>query len=157
MNMKRKWLQIGGGLLFLALNACASVRYVDLNNAAPAWPYTNWPTAAAAIQDAVDASVAGDEVVVTNGVYSTGQRLAGPSLASRVVVAQGVVVRSVNGPLVTIIQGCQVPGSINGDGAVRCVYLASSAVLAGFTLTNGATSASTYFDWLPDSRTPDMV
>jgi hypothetical protein len=47
--------------------------------------------------------------------------------------------RSVNGPQFTIIRGAQAPDGGNGDGAIRCVYLANGASLSGFTLTNGAT------------------
>jgi hypothetical protein len=127
-------------LTLVAFNAPAATRYVDLNSPGPTPPYTNWPTAAPNIQDAIDAAVNGDTILVTNGVYAHGGRTEGGySLTNRVVVDKPVTVQSVNGPAVTIIQGYQVPGSITGDGAVRCVFLANGATLSGFTLTNGAT------------------
>ena len=45
--------------------ALAAVRYVNVNNPNATPPYITWTTAATNIQDAVDAAVAGDEVVVT--------------------------------------------------------------------------------------------
>jgi hypothetical protein len=106
-------------------------RYVDAASAKPAPPYTNWATAAANIQDAVDVALAGDEIIVTNGMYASGGRAVGTNvLVNRVAVDKPLTVRSVNGPEFTIIQGYQVPGTTNGDAAVRCVYLANGASLA---------------------------
>ena len=129
-------------LLAATSSALAAVRYVDANSANPAPPYTNWATAAVTIQQAVDAAVAGDEIVTTNGLYATGGRATGTNLlVNRVAVDKPVTLHSVNGPEFTVIQGHQVPGTINGDDAIRCVYLADGANLSGFTLTNGATRA----------------
>ncbi len=128
-------------LLPMATTA-AKLRYVDVNSLLPSPPYTPWATAASNIQQAVDAAVAGDEIVVTNGTYSTGGRSAGLSmLINRVVVEKPVTIRSVNGPELTLIEGYRVPSEPIGPAAVRCVYLCSGAVLSGFTLTNGATFA----------------
>jgi hypothetical protein len=119
----------------LTVSAGRLSHFVDANNANPAAPYSSWATAAATIQDAVDASVAGDQILVTNGIYAVGGRAPSnePTLwtPSRVAVDRPITVRSVNGPQFTIIDG-------GGYwGGVRCAYLTDGASLSGFTLTNG--------------------
>ncbi len=101
-------------------------------------PYTNWVNAATNIQDAIDVSIAGDKVLVTNGVYDTGGVAVQGSMTNRIAVTNAVTVRSVNGPEVTSILGS---GPL-GDGAVRCAYVSAGARLEGFTLTHGATRRS---------------
>lgn len=125
--------------VLLPTNSLAAVLYVSVNNSTPQSPYATWETAATNIQHAVDVALAGDEIVVTNGVYATGGRAVVQPMTNRVAVTKALTVRSVNGPQFTIIEGRQVPGTTNGVGAVRCVYLTNGAVLTGFTLTNGAT------------------
>jgi hypothetical protein len=121
----------------------STISYVWQDSPDPAAPYTNWATAAHVIQDAVDQATPGDEIVVTNGLYAIGGRTAGTDpTTNRVALDRPLTLRSVNGADVTIIQGYQVPGTTNGDAAIRCLYLSSNIVVTGFTLTNGATRSS---------------
>jgi hypothetical protein len=123
-----------------------SVCYVKASNATPVYPYTNWATAATSIQQAIDAdSTAGRLVLVADGVYEVGSTVVSGAMKNRVTLRNGVTVRSVNGPEVTIIKG---NGPI-GTGAVRCAYVGNDCVLSGFTLTNGATL---YYWDLPNER-----
>jgi hypothetical protein len=124
--------------ILLALRAGATTFYVDVNSASPTPPYADWSTASTDIQSAIDASVASDQILVTNGIYQTGGRVVYGAMTNRVVVNKAVVVQSVNGPAVTIIQGYPIAG----DNAVRCAYLTNGALLSGFTLTTGATRKS---------------
>jgi len=135
---------LAASFLLSAFNSLAMTRYVDLNSLNPSPPYTNWSTAATVIQDAVDVASAGDLVLVTNGVYQEGGHVF-YGVTNRVAVTAPVTVQSVNGPLVTAIRGFQVPTSVNGTNAIRCVYLTNSAALIGFTLTNGATRTGTIY------------
>jgi hypothetical protein len=121
--------------MFLAAtsSALATVHYVWQSSPGPAPPFLTWATAATTIQDAVDAAVAGDEIVVTNGTYATGSRVVysssyGGTMTNRVAVDKPLALRSVDGPQATVI---------DAGSAVGCVYLTNGATLFGFTLTNG--------------------
>jgi len=86
-------------------------------------PYTNWADAATNIQWAVDVATNNETVWVTNGPYV---------LTNQIVITNAIVLKSVNGRAVTVING-NLPINTNG-----CLNLTKSgAILDGFTITNG--------------------
>ena len=130
------------GYYTLGSRGAPVVHYVS-QSGLPSPPYTNWASAAATVQDAIDeaARFPGDIVTVTNGVYSKGGRKRfGYGLVNRIIVTSRVAVRSVNGPAVTFIAGAWSKGG-NGPEAARCALVMGDGTLEGFTLTNGHTLA----------------
>jgi len=122
------------GLLPFPTATRAAILYVNASGSNPTPPYSSWFTAATNIQDAVNAASAGDEIIVTNGIYTSEANFTASSygvVTSGVSVYDALTVRSVNGPRVTII---------DGGSQVRCIYLTNGATLSGFTLTNGTAS-----------------
>ena len=124
-----------------------NVRYVIEGHTNALFPYTSWETAAATIQDGIDAAALGalgGLVLVTNGIYATGGVVVHEGLTNRIAVPEFVTVRSVNGPSNTFVVG---QGGL-GDSAVRCAYVGMNAVLDGFTLTDGHTRSTG--DWVTE-------
>jgi hypothetical protein len=127
------------------------VHCVNVVGTNPTTPYLTWATAATRIQDAINASAAGDIVLVTNGNYPTGGLAISGTLTNRVVLNLPIMVMSVNGFQSTAIQGVWDPISTNGPNAVRCAWVGDGAVLNGFTLQNGATGTGGYIGGQQDS------
>ncbi|MDF7824733.1 right-handed parallel beta-helix repeat-containing protein [Pontiellaceae bacterium B12227] len=121
--------------------ALGTTLYVDISSTNPIPPYTTWDTAAINIQDAVDLTVDGDEVLVNDGVYASGEVISPiGNLRNRLVVLNEISITSVNGPESTFIVGSPDLTSPDGYGtnSIRCAYL-TTGILSGFTLQDGST------------------
>jgi hypothetical protein len=126
--MKNRSMLIAVSCSLSLFPAGGAVRYVNTSNSSPSPPYTNWASAAANIQNALDVAGPGDQIFVTNGTYQFATGVTSDGATNRAAVTNALTLQSVNGPAVT---------SILGGAGVRCVYLTDGAVLSGFTLTNG--------------------
>jgi len=74
-TMKSQMLQLTANVLVLsAMSASAAIRCVDVSSSSAAPPYTNWTTAATAIQDAVDAAVGVGVFELRDAILPSGQR-----------------------------------------------------------------------------------
>jgi len=93
--------------------------------------YTDWNIAATQIQWAVNASTnASDTIWISNGTYV---------LTNQITVISNIVLRSANGPDLTIVNGGFVFGATGATTNNRCLYMSNiSALVAGFTFSNGA-------------------
>jgi hypothetical protein len=135
--MFRKTLFLPLLAFLFGLNAAAAAYYVDINSGNPIPPYSGWSTASTNIQSAISLATNGDLVLVNDGVYKETSHhffdpyrgLEGIQGFAKIVISQGVTVSSVDGPVVTVIQGAS---------NVSCACLMSNAILNGFTLTNGS-------------------
>ncbi len=93
-------------------------------------PFATWANASTTIQAAVDIAPEGATVLVSNGVYVSGGRNYPGTAHSNVVIAtNGVHIRSVNGPEVTVIGRTN---QVFGRGA----FLGAGSSLQGFTVRN---------------------
>ncbi len=105
-----------------AADATTTNRYVSLSGK-HIYPFTTWDKAATNLQMAVDASVDGDHIFVTNGVYVQ---------SSMVYIQKCLSIQSVNGSAATILDG--------DSGLYSLVSIQTGedlgAVLDGFTLQN---------------------
>lgn len=102
-----------------SLSASGDTLYVSTSGTAVA-PYDSWTNAAINIQDAVDAALAGDTVLVTNGIYNTGGLVTpGFMLQNRVCVTNAITVESVNGPEVSSIVGGHNPAAVELNRSQR--------------------------------------
>ncbi len=120
---------LGGvnGSATLTVSNGATTWYVWTNSPSNG-PGLSWATAYHDIQSAINVTASGDTVLVTNGYYATGG--VGSVYSSRVTITNAIMLKSVNGPVVTTIAG--------DNNSIRCVYLgATNAVLSGFIITMG--------------------
>ncbi len=117
--------------------------YVSASTGSDAHDGQSWASAKRTLQEGVDVQrMAGGVVWVTNGVYDMGDTVTpGYACDNRVVITNDILLRSVNGPDATFIQGSEATGGGTGSDAVRGVYM-SAGVLSGFTITNGHTRIS---------------
>jgi len=109
-------------MVIVSLTIQAATYYVDARRPNDSGTGLGWVTAKKTIQAAVNTTVAGDTVLVTNGIYTTIN-----------VGNTSIRIQSVNGASSTFIDGA---------GTTRCATLGSDSshtntVLSGFTLRNG--------------------
>src|SRR5665213_4152555 len=102
-------------LIVVEISARGAIRYVSpTGNDGNAG--TSWATAKLTVQAAVNAALTGDTVLVTNGIYS---------LTATIIITNVIILTSVNGSSVTILDGQQ---------AGRCVTINGfAATVNGFT------------------------
>lgn len=106
-------------MIILVLPVHADEHYVAPSGSHE-FPFISWAAASTDIQNAVDASMDGDLVLVSNGVYF---------LSQQIVVTNGITLRGVGGASRTVI---------DGQSMCRCLYVSNlNAAIEGFTFQHG--------------------
>ena len=107
---------------------------------------SSWEKAFKTIQQAVDASTAGDTVLVAPGVYDEGTKTDSKGSTNRVYLTKQLTIKGVAGAGSTHIVGrwdTRETVTTNGCGGLQirciCVNGAGGSVIEGFTLRDGAT------------------
>ncbi len=136
MKTRMKQMTALLNVLFLLAPAAHATTYYVATNGNDSADGLSWATARQTIQAAIDLTVSNDTVLVSNGVYATGGRLAG-SITNRIAITNAISVKSSNGASATSILGL---GPI-GNAAIRCAYVGDGAMLSGFTISNGYTKS----------------
>lgn len=106
-------------VLLITLSTFSAEYFVDASRPDDSGAATNWATAKKTIQAAVDLTENGDTVWITNGTYV---------LSSEIFVTKAIIIRSVNGSEVTVV---------NGNRSTRCFYLANDCFISGLSIING--------------------
>ncbi len=92
----------------------AFTNYVWQGSAMPTPPYNTWATAAHNIQDAANAAIEGNVVLVTNGVYTPTSQI--------LIATNNIVLKSLNGAENTVVFNyCCTTPTTNLPGGHRCI------------------------------------
>ncbi len=111
-------------LSFSVVMFATTTRYVSPTGSNTA-PYTSLGTAANDIQTVINASVAGDIIMVDDGTYT---------LTTKIAVTKGITIKSINGYASVII---------DGNNVTKCFEINhASAIIDGFTIMNGYNPSS---------------
>lgn len=161
------WAGMAG--LLLAGPAFATTRFVNVSNAAPAAPFTNWSMAATNIQAAIDAAASGEEVLVAPGIYyhrysevniPAGKTLTLRSTQSRAAIidaqglSRGILVEGAG----SVVEGFTVRnGSVLPDWAGGGVLLSTNSVVQDCLLTGNAAHSGGGIYALPGAVVRDCL
>jgi len=110
-------------LAIFSMLSRADVHYVSLSGTNNS-PYLNWPDAATNIQWAVDASTAGDTVMVSNGTYY---------LTNQVNISKAITLKGFNGRAVTILDGKATYGCLSLIGTSANATIDSLTIQRGYS------------------------
>jgi hypothetical protein len=123
----------------MGLFALGDTHYAAVGNTNATAPFLEWATAATNIQDAVDVASPGDTVLLGNGFFATGGRIAGDGLFNRVAITNVITLRSLNGAAQTIITAYKLynDGRLISQSEGRVIWLSGGGRVEGVTIMGG--------------------